>query len=243
MIAMLERLHRAFVGVTMPERHVIARFIARVAAANPALPTGAVIDIAAGMAPYAHALARAFPGRDQWRADLHAVARPHVAADAQSLPFRDGSAAVVSLFQAIQLLDDPARALAEAHRVLAPGGLLILTYPLMQAETTNHDLWRWTNQGFARLLDGAGFEMVETRAHGGVAYMATYSLALLPLLYLVRNRQGWRTGRSVADMVRLALATALSTPFNLLGFAALAIDRILPTGAFAPHINLAARRK
>lgn len=243
MIATLERLHRAFVGIAMPERHIVARFIARVAAANPNLPAGAAIDVAAGMAPYARALAAAFPERERWRTDLHDATRPRVAADAQSLPFRDGSAAVITLFQAIQFIDDPARALAEARRVLVPGGVLILTCPLMQADTANHDLWRWTSRGFAGLLDTAGFEIVECRPHGGIFYMMTYALAFLPLLYLVPNRHGWRTGRSFADIARLALATALSTPFNLLGFAALAIDRIVPTHAFAPHVNLAARRR
>jgi SAM-dependent methyltransferase len=243
MIHTLERLHRAFMRVTMPERHIVARFIARIGAANPNLPTGSVVDVAAGMAPYTRVLERAFPGRVHLRTDLHAATRPDFAADIQALPICDGSAAVVCVIQAIQLVDDPTKALAEARRVLAPGGLLILTFPLMQAETPNHDFWRWTDQGFARLLDAAGFETVERRTHGGLVYMFAYTLALLPLLYLVRNRQGWRTGRSSADIARLALATILTTPFNLLGFVALAIDHVLPTRAFATHFNIAARRK
>src|SRR5262249_38992881 len=50
-------------------------------------------------------------------------------ADLGELPMPDSCADAVLLLDVIEHLAEPARALAEAHRVLAPRGVLILTTP------------------------------------------------------------------------------------------------------------------
>lgn len=77
------------------------------AAARGAAVAGA--DVAPGMVTRAR---RAAPG-----ADLRV-------ADAEDLPWPDGAFAVVAAVTVLHLADDPAAAVAEAARVLAPGGLL-----------------------------------------------------------------------------------------------------------------------
>jgi ArsR family transcriptional regulator len=79
-----------------------------------------------------------------------------VAAPGEDLPLADGSADSVLFLQSLQYVADPARALAEAARVLAPGGrLLVLTlasHAFAEAEAFGHrhrgfapaDLRRWT---------------------------------------------------------------------------------------------------
>ena len=47
-------------------------------------------------------------------------------ADAQSLPFEDSCADLVTIHQVLHFIDEPERVLSEAARVLAPGGLLLL---------------------------------------------------------------------------------------------------------------------
>ena len=47
--------------------------------------------------------------------------------DIYALPFADGFADLVTMHQVLHFLDDPARAIAEARRILAPGGLLMIT--------------------------------------------------------------------------------------------------------------------
>lgn len=50
-------------------------------------------------------------------------------ADAESLPFRSGAFDVVTSFETLEHLSGPERFLDEVRRVLAPGGLLLLSTP------------------------------------------------------------------------------------------------------------------
>jgi ArsR family transcriptional regulator len=61
--------------------------------------------------------------------------------DLESLPLAAGEVDVVVLSQALHHAEQPARALAEAHRVLAPGGRLLLLDLLKHRE-------RWTREKF-----------------------------------------------------------------------------------------------
>jgi dolichol-phosphate mannosyltransferase len=66
--------------------------------------------------------------------------RPHhpslAEARAESLPFRDGSFPAVVCSQVLQYVSEPDRALAEAWRVLKPGGVLVIGIP-------DHGRWTW----------------------------------------------------------------------------------------------------
>lgn len=55
--------------------------------------------------------------------------RPTVHADATALPIPDASLGSVALLYVLYHLPDPARALAEADRVLQPGGLVVVAAP------------------------------------------------------------------------------------------------------------------
>ena len=54
---------------------------------------------------------------------------PAVEADAAALPYEDASFGSLALLYVLYHLPDPAAALAEAHRVLRPGGLLAVAVP------------------------------------------------------------------------------------------------------------------
>lgn len=100
--------------------------LARLAAARPALAAAAV-DLAPGMCAATRA----------------AVPRAMVAtADAEALPFRPGAFDLVVSTSTLQWLPHLGPALAEARRVLAPGGLLCAA--LFGAETLRelHAAWR-----------------------------------------------------------------------------------------------------
>ena len=60
---------------------------------------------------------------------LRDAPRPAVRADATRLPFPDGTFGAVAMLYMLYHLAEPDRAIAEAHRVLRPGGLLVTAAP------------------------------------------------------------------------------------------------------------------
>lgn len=243
MMPHLVALYRHLQTIMVPERHMVRRFIAtHLPGAAPA--GGLMLDIGAGTAPFAPALTAAAPG-------LHHVALDHISndgtavvADALALPFPPDSVGLACYFQVLAHLPAPERALAEARRVLMPGGCLLISYPLLCPEGRSRDLWRWTLPGMEHLLDRAGFDIVAQEAQGGITSYFVATLALIPGRLLVAHRQGWRSGRNAGDALRLGLAFLLSLPFHLLGFPAWLVDRWCdPKPAFYIGGMVLARRR
>ena len=98
---------------------------------------GIVVDLAGGTGDLALALRRRLPDRRIVVADasegMLEIARSrggagldYLHAPAEALPFDDGSVALVTLSFGLRNMTDPAAALREVTRVLAPGGHLVL---------------------------------------------------------------------------------------------------------------------
>lgn len=106
------------------------------------------------------------------------------AGDANRLPFGDGSvAALTSCDVLCHRAVDPPAALAEFHRVLAPGGTLVLNLPAYQWLRSAHDVRvhndrRFTARQGRALLAAAGFTAIEARY---------WNALLLPLMILQRK--------------------------------------------------------
>ena len=95
--------------------------------------------------------------------------RPDVYGRAEALPFRDASLDTVLGLSMITYLPEPGVFLAEAGRVLRPGGALILEFTQMAPlHDEPHDYFRYTRYGAAWLLERAGFTPVEVIPIGGL---------------------------------------------------------------------------
>jgi arsenite methyltransferase len=149
------------------------------------LPAGGVaVDVGCGPGNVTAALAgldRLAIGVDISEAMLaravRAEASPSVGfvrADAQRLPFRDSIADGVVSLAALQLIPDPALALAEMVRVLRPGGRLAVMVPTVAgglAERLSHLLPNAGARFFgedevADVLEDHGLTRVRVRHHG-----------------------------------------------------------------------------
>jgi len=87
-------------------------------------------------------------------------------AEATGLP--DGSFDLVLCTQVIEHCMNPWKAVREIHRILRPGGYLVLSAPhvwFFHPHPTDH--WRFTQEGMAHLCREAGLEPVTLLAQGG----------------------------------------------------------------------------
>lgn len=94
-----------------------------------------------------------------------------------TVPLADGTADLVLSSQVLEHVTDPAVYLAECHRLVRPGGSLVLTtHGLMYLHRDPTDYWRWTCDGLRLTLERAGFDVVEER---GVLTLAAAGLQLV----------------------------------------------------------------
>lgn len=158
-----ERL-REFVAEAPYERASILEAVR--ALAESVEPGARVADVGAGDAPYRELFAHTDYVTFDWEHSVHEGGRnADVQARAESIPVEDGSFDAVVLTQVLEHISDPSAALSEAFRVLAPGGRICVTVPLVwELHETPHDYWRYTPYSLSALLGRAGFESIDVQA-------------------------------------------------------------------------------
>ena len=126
-----------------------------------------------------------------------------------SVPAPDGSFDAVVSTQVLEHVEDPALHLAEAFRVLRPGGSLLLsTHGIFPYHPDPDDHWRWTCAGLRRSVEQAGFEVV--RFEGVIGVLATG-------LQLVEYGLYWRLPRLLRAPFALAMETLIALADRLTG--------------------------
>ena len=186
---------------------------------------GTLLDVGCGTKPFA----RVIEGKLEryWGADLpgsrfigggagHGVSGPRahgpdVFARGEALPFRDGCFDTVLGLSMLTCMPEPLRFLAEAHRLLRPGGVLALEFTQMAPlHDEPHDYLRFTRLGAEWLLERAGFEPVEFIPIGGL--WARVGLTTIAAL----NRVNRGPTRILTELPVRALYIVLQLLFELL---------------------------
>ncbi len=137
-----------------------------------------------------------------------------VRADAMRLPFADACADLVTALDVLEHLDRDGDAAAEIHRVLRPGGRLVVTVPVDMALWSEHDVAvghvrRYTRDEVVQLLEGAGLVVDSAQS---------WLVLLRPVVALRRRRS---TGSDLSETPGVVNA-ALSAVVRL--------ERLLPLG-------------
>ena len=136
-----------------------------IAGLTPAL-SGDLIDVGCGEQPY-----RAYCSHLKRivACDFDA-ARGHVdfACPAHAIPVSDESFDAILCTEVLEHVPDPAAVWREFHRILRPGGKVLLTTPAYwPPHELPYDFYRYPEQGLRYLATSAGFEVQELWPRGG----------------------------------------------------------------------------
>ncbi|UHQ19529.1 class I SAM-dependent methyltransferase [Lysobacter sp. KIS68-7] len=153
-----------------------------------------IVDIGCGTGAFVSALvARGFDARgiDPFAGARGLDPRRIATGQAEALPCADGSMAAACAFDVLEHVDD-ARALAEMHRILVPGGRLFVSVPAhawlwsARDERAGHRR-RYTRAMLRKRVEAAGFS---------VERLFGYQWLLLPMLAAAR---WWANARGIVD--------------------------------------------
>ena len=150
---------------------------------------GPVLDLGCGRGYWLAQLAARGTGvvgvdRDGGRVAVAASHGPVAVADAARLPLADASMALVWCVHVLHHLRQPSQVLAEVHRVLRPGGWLVLAEsvednPLLRLGRRLHDSWdgvgvhaRFTSGALLDEVAAAGLFVEEHRRHSLISFAA-----------------------------------------------------------------------
>lgn len=104
---------------------------------------------------------------------------PDCFADAKELPFGEGTVNTVLMLDVLEHLPDPVRALAEANRVLASGGSIVVSVPfLYPVHDAPYDFHRFTTFGLMHAMTRCGFLTTRVEPYSRAAEVAGLVCAL-----------------------------------------------------------------
>ncbi len=112
----------------------------------------------------------------------------------EQLPYADGEFDAVTSADVLYHVDDDIRALQEFHRVLRPGGMVVINVPAYMWLWSYHDVAVHSRRRYGRT------EVQRKLADAGFAEIHTTFWNMLPLPLVVARRKLWPAPKSASDV-------------------------------------------
>jgi SAM-dependent methyltransferase len=177
-----ERLHPSLANpswlVLRRRRQIFEKWIARLDRQDLEL-----LDVGGRIQPY-RAL---FDGqlRRYVSIDLRQTPLVNIVARGEQIPLGSAQFDLVICTQMLEYVRDPRAVIAEIHRVLKPGGSLLLTVPAIFPRDSEQDTWRFLPEGLRQML--GAFPEVEIEAEG-TSISGIFRTVCVGLVLLARPR-------------------------------------------------------
>ena len=118
----------------------------------------------------------------------HTLRSVDIIADAYNTTAYDASFDTILSTSVLEHLERPQDAIFEMHRVLKPGGHVILTCPLFwHIHEEPRDFFRYTEYGLRFMFERANFEIVEIRPLSG--FLVTFAQEFVYFLNLLKRNK------------------------------------------------------
>jgi SAM-dependent methyltransferase len=119
-----------------------------------------------------------------------------IRADARHLPLPTASVDLIIALDVLEHIDDDARALAEIHRVLRPGGTLFASVPCDMRLWSSHDVAlghvrRYTRETLSSVVTGSGLQLDD---------LWSWNVLLRPVVALRRRRMSNSSESEMEDL-------------------------------------------
>ncbi|BDU70061.1 hypothetical protein GETHOR_21620 [Geothrix oryzae] len=197
--------------------------------------TGRVLDVGCGNKPYLTWF-KSVPPSSIVGIDIEPGPGVDVViGEGQPWPFPAASFDMVLCTQVLEHASDVDFVMAEIHRVLAPGGQVVITVPFIYYEHgAPRDFRRFSRHETTRLLPGS-YDILRNDTQGGLG--STLSVLLLAWLRTMWDR------RSPTRMLKIPLLPLWLIVTALLNGMAVAIDFLDRTASFYSNVILVARKR
>jgi SAM-dependent methyltransferase len=131
---------------------------------------GEVLDAGCGAMPYRRLIEERATSYDGLDIEQRTRGVRYVCSVTDMAPVPSRSYNTVLCSEVLEHVADPAAALAEIHRILKPGGRLLLTVPFLgRLHEEPKDYYRFTRHGLSSLLESATFRVERIEQTGSVA--------------------------------------------------------------------------
>lgn len=143
---------------------------------------GRLIDLGCGDIPFKDVLMKHVTAYDSLDLFPHGRDLTYVADIQDMADVPDATYDTALCLEVLEHVPDPFRAVREIGRILAPGGVLIVSVPhLSRLHAEPHDYYRYTRYGLRQVLEQAGLEIVELHQRGAVFTFLGHQLSTVVL--------------------------------------------------------------